>query len=208
MPSPVAKSRSKARSAARLAAVQALYQREMENTPVPQLLHEFHQHRLGATIEDVEYNEADIAFFDDIVKGADARRDEIDRLIAAKLSGDWSLDRSMGHVLPASVWGSTLAATALVPAAREVGLADAWVGIEARAADDVPILGPVTGLDGLVIAAGFSGHGFQLSPAIGQVIAELIVEGAPGIPLDALHLSRFDGANGPSHGEGAIQRIG
>jgi sarcosine oxidase subunit beta len=129
-------------------------------------------------------------------------------LIGGGWPGDWSLDRSMGHVLPASVWGSTLAATALVPAAREVGLADAWVGIEARAADDVPILGPVAGLDGLVIAAGFSGHGFQLSPAIGQVIAELIVEGAPSIPLDALHLSRFDGATGPSQGEGAIQRIG
>ena len=39
-------SRARARSAARLAAVQALYQREMENTPLAQLLHEFHLHRL------------------------------------------------------------------------------------------------------------------------------------------------------------------
>ena len=44
--------RSKSRSAARLAAVQALYQLEMEGTPVHVLLHEFHAHRLGATIED------------------------------------------------------------------------------------------------------------------------------------------------------------
>jgi N utilization substance protein B len=93
MPSPKAKSRSRARAAARLAAVQALYQREMENTPIPTLLHEFHQHRLGATIEDVEYMDADVQFFDDLVKGADARRDEIDRTIADKLSADWSLDR-------------------------------------------------------------------------------------------------------------------
>ena len=49
MPSPKAKTRSKARSAARLAAVQALYQREMEGTAIPVLLHEFHAHRLGAT---------------------------------------------------------------------------------------------------------------------------------------------------------------
>lgn len=93
MPSPKAKNRSKARAAARLAAVQALYQREMENTPLASLLHEFHQHRLGATIEDEEYVDADVAFFDDVVKGVDARRDEIDRAIAAKLAADWSLDR-------------------------------------------------------------------------------------------------------------------
>ena len=43
--------RSRTRSAARLAAVQALYQQEMEGTPVPRLLKEFHDHRLGATIE-------------------------------------------------------------------------------------------------------------------------------------------------------------
>ncbi|HVJ00799.1 MAG TPA: transcription antitermination factor NusB [Sphingomonas sp.] len=93
MPSPKAKTRSKARAAARLAAVQALYQREMEGTAVPALLHEFHQHRLGAVIEEVEYAEADVLFFDDVVKGVDARRDEIDALIASKLSSDWSLER-------------------------------------------------------------------------------------------------------------------
>lgn len=93
MPSPTAKSRSRARAAARLAAVQALYQHEMEATPIPALLHEFHQHRLGAVIEDVEYADADVTFFDDLVKGAHARRDEIDRLIASKLASDWSLER-------------------------------------------------------------------------------------------------------------------
>jgi N utilization substance protein B len=86
-------SRSKSRSAARLAAVQASYQRSMESTPVAQLLHEFHQHRLGATIEDVEYNEAEVAFFDDIVTGSIAREAELDTAIAARLSSGWSLDR-------------------------------------------------------------------------------------------------------------------
>ncbi len=107
MPSPKAKTRSKARSAARLAAVQALYQREMEGTAIPQLLHEFHQHRLGATIEGVEYADADAAFFDDIVKGVDARRDEIDRVIASKLSSDWNmerLDKPMRQILRAGTY--------------------------------------------------------------------------------------------------------
>lgn len=86
-------SRSKTRSAARLAAVQALYQLEMEGTPMAQLLHEFHEHRLGATIEDVTYANAEVDFFNDVVKGVDARRDEIDAQIVAKLSEGWSIDR-------------------------------------------------------------------------------------------------------------------
>ena len=85
--------RSKSRSAARLAAVQVLYQIEMEGTPIAVLLHEFHQHRLGATIEDVTYAQAEEPFFDDIVTGVDKRRVEIDALIAARLSTGWSLDR-------------------------------------------------------------------------------------------------------------------
>lgn len=85
--------RSRSRSAARLAAVQALYQQEMEKTPLPLLLHEFHHHRLGATIEEVEYEDAEVDFFDDVVSGVHARSQEIDGLIAGKLAKDWSLDR-------------------------------------------------------------------------------------------------------------------
>lgn len=85
--------RAQARSAARLAAVQALYQKEMEGTAIPALLHEFHQHRLGAIIEDVEYADAEVDFFDDLVAGTDARLDEIDAVITSKLSKDWNLAR-------------------------------------------------------------------------------------------------------------------
>jgi N utilization substance protein B len=99
--------RSKSRSAARLAAVQALYQKEMEGTPLPILLHEFHQHRLGATIEDVTYAPAEVEFFDDIVSGVDARSDEIDGLIAEKLGKGGSLvrlDKPMRQLLRAGTY--------------------------------------------------------------------------------------------------------
>lgn len=107
MPSPHARSRSKARAAARLAAVQALYQQEMEATPLAVLLNEFHQHRLGATIEDVEYIDADPNFFDDLVRGVDARRAEIDAMIGSKLAADWSierLDKPMRQILRAGTY--------------------------------------------------------------------------------------------------------
>ncbi|HEX7710461.1 MAG TPA: transcription antitermination factor NusB [Sphingomonadaceae bacterium] len=86
--------RSLARSAARLAAVQALYQHEMEGTHVARLLDEFHQHRLGREVDEAgEIAEAEVAFFDDVVSGAIARRDEVDELLTARLSEGWSLAR-------------------------------------------------------------------------------------------------------------------
>ena len=87
------KVRSTARSAARLAAVQALYQLEMEATGMPRLLDEFHQHRLGAEIEGDQYAEAETAFFDDVVQGVAARKEEIDGLLAGKLAAGWKLER-------------------------------------------------------------------------------------------------------------------
>ena len=99
--------RSRSRSAARLAAVQALYQQEMEGTPVARLLKEFHNHRLGATIEDATYVEAEQSFFDDVVSGVDARRAEIDETISAKLAEGWSLerlDRPMRAILRAGTY--------------------------------------------------------------------------------------------------------
>lgn len=93
---------SQARSAARLAAVQALYQHHMEGTVVTRLLDEFHQHRIGQEIEGEEYADADVAFFDDLVKGTVARRDEIDGVVAGKLAEGWALarlDKTMLQIL-------------------------------------------------------------------------------------------------------------
>ena len=113
--------RSRSRSAARLAAVQALYQMEMEGTPLAKLLHEFHEHRLGATIEDETYAEAEQSFFDDVVRGPDARRAELDALIAARLAEGWSLerlDRPMRAILRAGAY--ELVARPDVPAATVI----------------------------------------------------------------------------------------
>ncbi|GGZ10899.1 transcription antitermination factor NusB [Novosphingobium colocasiae] len=101
------KPRGQARAAARLAAVQALYQHDMEATPVASLLDEFHRHRLGQTIDDDQYAKAEIAFFDDVVQGVIARRDEIDALISDKLAQGWSLtrlDKTMLQILRAGTF--------------------------------------------------------------------------------------------------------
>jgi N utilization substance protein B len=112
----MSQTRSRSRSAARLAAVQALYQQEMEGTPTARLLKEFHDHRLGATIEDEEYHEAERDFFDDIVTGVEARGEELDQLIRGRLAEGWTLerlDRPMRAILRAGAY--ELVARADVP---------------------------------------------------------------------------------------------
>ena len=115
------KAGAKARSAARLAAVQALYQLDMEAPTLARLLDEFHRHRLGAEIEGDQYAEAEVAFFDDVVQGVAARREEIDGLIAGKLAEGWKierLDKTMLQVLRAGTF--ELLARADVPTAAAI----------------------------------------------------------------------------------------
>ena len=115
------KAGAKARSAARLAAVQALYQLDMEAPTLAKLLDEFHRHRLGAEIEGDQYAEAEVAFFDDVVQGVAARREEIDGLIAGKLAEGWKLerlDKTMLQVLRAGTF--ELLARADVPTAAAI----------------------------------------------------------------------------------------
>lgn len=84
----------KARSAARLAAVQALYQIEVTNRPAVGVIKEFVAHRLGVEFEEGErLHDADQEFFGDLVRGATERQAEIDTLIAPALTADWPLDR-------------------------------------------------------------------------------------------------------------------
>ena len=85
------------------------------------MLSEFHAHRLGAEIEDAQYADADIDFFDDVVAGVDARRTEIDELIEAKLGDQWKigrLDKTMLQILRAGAW--ELLARADVPTATAI----------------------------------------------------------------------------------------
>ena len=67
-----------------------------------------------------------------------------------------------------------------------------WSGLFTVTPDWHPALDAVEGVDGLYCAVGFSGHGFKLSPMIGQVMAELIVDGgASSIDISMLGLGRF-----------------
>jgi sarcosine oxidase subunit beta len=93
------------------------------------------------------------------------------------------------EVLDDSVRGSLEVARTVYPPLGARTVARSWAGIEAFTPDDLPVLGPVPGVDGLLVAAGFSGHGFALVPTIGDVLARL------ALGLDPLaHLWRGLGA--------------
>lgn len=83
------------RSAARLGAVQALYQIEQSGDDVVPsvVISEFAEHRLGREVDGDLYTEADIELFGDIVGGVTARRAEIDKAITGALSEKWKLGR-------------------------------------------------------------------------------------------------------------------
>ncbi|MGZ7046194.1 MAG: NAD(P)/FAD-dependent oxidoreductase, partial [Candidatus Aminicenantales bacterium] len=73
------------------------------------------------------------------------------------------------------------AAAGRMPRLEQTGIAKRWAGLYEMTPDHHPLLGPVDGVDGLYIVAGFSGHGFMHGPAAGLIAAEEIVDGKAAI---------------------------
>lgn len=80
----------------------------------------------------------------------------------------------------------------VVPMLRRAKVIRSWAGILDHTPDDIPIMGPAPGLDGLYLACGFSGHGFALTPTVGRVLAELITSGCPSFPIGEFRPERFE----------------
>lgn len=78
-----------------------------------------------------------------------------------------------------------------VPALAEAEIAHGWAGLYETTPDHNAVLGFPEGCEGLLLANGFSGHGFMQAPGIGQLMTEWIVDGRPSIDLSALRLERF-----------------
>jgi N utilization substance protein B len=81
------------RGAARLAAVQALYQMDLAGTGLNEILAEFESHWIGREVEGAQYLPAEAAFFRDIVSGVVREQRDLDPLIDEALSKGWPLKR-------------------------------------------------------------------------------------------------------------------
>jgi glycine/D-amino acid oxidase-like deaminating enzyme len=81
----------------------------------------------------------------------------------------------------------------IIPALRDIRVIRTFAGLRPFTPDGLPILGPARDVEGFFMAAGHEGDGIALSPITGQLIAEWIAEGSPGMDLSAFSLERFSG---------------
>jgi len=118
-------------------------------------------------------------------------RKEVDGLL---LSGPLDLEPSFNINIDYEAMAETSEnAMYRVPVLEKARIARGWAGLYEISPDHHAILGRVPEVEGFILANGFSGHGFQHSPAVGKVIAELIVDGkAHTIDISSLSIERFE----------------
>jgi sarcosine oxidase subunit beta len=100
-------------------------------------------------------------------------------------------DIARAYVKPHITAGQLGKVTAIAPSLAPYHLIRVWSGIEGYLPDNLPVIGASTRQGGLFHAFGFCGHGFQLGPAVGAVLAELIVDGRSPTPIEPFSIARF-----------------
>lgn len=86
--------------------------------------------------------------------------------------------------------------TCVLPCLKQMNIIRSFAGLRPYTPDGLPVLGPVAGLEGFIMAAGHEGDGIALSPITGALIAQLLADGQPDISLAAFALERFSNDGG------------
>jgi len=92
----------------------------------------------------------------------------------------------------ASMRSSAITVTDLFPHLRNMQIVRAWAGVEGFLPDHIPVIGPSIASPGVFHAFGFSAHGFELSPIIGEIMADLIQHGTTALPIEPFRINRFN----------------
>ncbi|AKN17450.1 NAD(P)/FAD-dependent oxidoreductase [Mycobacterium haemophilum] len=95
------------------------------------------------------------------------------------------VDSGQAQGLAAALWHR-------FPDLAELKITAGWAGLREMTPDGLAIIGPAGEVGGLYIAAGFSGHGFMQSPAVGNSVAQLLLYGHPDLDLSPLSITRFE----------------
>ena len=82
--------------------------------------------------------------------------------------------------------------TRLIPALKEVRATSLWGGLIDKTPDALPVIEVTPEVEGLVVATGFSGHGFCLGPVTGEILADLVTEGITSHPIAPFARARLD----------------
>ncbi|RUT90363.1 FAD-binding oxidoreductase, partial [Mesorhizobium sp. USDA-HM6] len=128
--------------------------------------------------------------------GAYLRQVERGNIVFGGAAERVAVDLDPGHATadPARLPGQLRAVTRLLPAIAKVTVIRTWSGCEGYVRDMLPVMGRSATTPGLFHAFGFSGHGFQLGPGVGDAMAELITTGRCETPLDDFRIDRFSRA--------------
>lgn len=77
------------------------------------------------------------------------------------------------------------------PCLAHANIIRTWAGFLDEMADHIPVMGRVDELPGLILACGFSGHGFGISPAVGEALSQVVVDGISALSMEAFRYDRF-----------------
>lgn len=134
------------------------------------------------------------------VAGADlALRQEVDgrvRLTGGGVPWPHDLDDLRGGYDPVQpplteVAAALERAMAVLPALGDAPLGKVWGGLIDMTPDALPVIERAPEIDGLIVAAGFSGHGFCLGPVSGEIIRDLVLHGTTAYPIEQFRRQRF-----------------
>ena len=96
------------------------------------------------------------------------------------------------RLMPGSMAKSARTTVGLYPSLAGIPILRAWAGIEAFCEDEMQVIGPVPGVEGLIIAAGFSGHGFAIGPGVGRLLTDYLTTGELSEMLAPFSIERFN----------------
>jgi sarcosine oxidase subunit beta len=112
-------------------------------------------------------------------------------VIGGGLQGTPNLDRESSVARMRVLSKGAHAAIDLFPDIRNIRIVRVWAGLEAKTDDMLPVVGPSPNAPGVFHAFGFSGHGFQLVPAVGAALTDLIVRGNTTRAIEHLQARRL-----------------
>lgn len=113
-------------------------------------------------------------------------------VLGGGIQGRYDLDREETLLDFRALAAGAAAACELMPAVAGARITRCWSGLEGKTADLLPVIGPSTLAEGMYHVFGFSGHGFQLVPAAGAAVAEMVGTGRVPATLTPFSAARFN----------------
>jgi sarcosine oxidase subunit beta len=104
---------------------------------------------------------------------------------------DADADAGQARLVPERISANWAEACAVLPEVGQYGVDARWYGIESESIDGLPFLGAVPGWSGLLVATGFSGHGFALAPPVGALMAADVLGQPPPADVSGLRAARL-----------------